>query len=86
MKVLETIPDLVNELGGFAEVAKWAGYEDSRGVHNWVSRGVPPSYHLRLTIEAHRKGFVIAPEVFGLAGRDAEALRTMLSEGVRFSA
>lgn len=83
MKVLETIPDLVDALGGYSRVAKWAGYEDARGVHNWVSRGVPPSYHLRLTIEARRKGFRIAPEVFGLAGSDAAVLRSFFSEGAR---
>lgn len=80
MKVIDTIPELVETLGGYSRVAQWAGYEDARGVHNWVSRGVPPAYHLRLILEARQKGFVISPEVFGLDGGEAEALRSVFRE------
>lgn len=81
MKVVDTISELIESLGGYSQVAQWAGYEDHRGVHNWVHRGqVPPAYHLRLTLQAKKHGFVIAPEVFGLDGTDAEVLRKVFRE------
>lgn len=79
MKILTTIIELIEALGGFAEVAKWAGYEDARGVHNWISRGIPPSYHLRLTLEAKRRGVIFDPQsVFGLGEADAATLRVLM--------
>jgi hypothetical protein len=75
MKVVKTVHDLVMALGGFTRVARWAGYEDARGVHNWLTRGIPPSYHLRLTLEAKRRGVEIDPSVFGLEDNDADELR-----------
>ena len=81
MKTVHTIRDLIEGLGGFSHLAKWAGYEDERGVHNWVSRGIPPSYHLRLTLEARRRGVQIDPDVFGLDDEDASQLRGVLSHG-----
>lgn len=74
MTVIDSIPDLIHALGGATRVARWAGYEDCRGVMNWVPRGIPPSYHLRLVFEAMRRGMVISPEVFGLTGDDADEL------------
>lgn len=79
MKVVTTIPSLVEALGGFANLARWAGYEDSRGIHNWVARGIPPAYHLRLTLEARRRGIEIDPSIFELDDQDAEVLRAVLS-------
>lgn len=77
MKIVNTIPELVESMGGFSRLARWAGYEDARGIHNWVSRGIPPSYHLRLTLEAGRRGVVIDPAVFGLDAGDAAVLRSV---------
>lgn len=78
MKVISTIPDLIEVFGGATRLARWAGYEDYRGVHNWISRGIPPSYHLRLTLEARRQGIFIDPGVFGLEDDDAESLKDVL--------
>ena len=79
MKVVSTIHDLVHALGGYSRVARWAGYEDSRGVYNWVARGIPPSHHLRLTIEAKRAGVKIHPDVLGIDDHDAHVLDEVFS-------
>lgn len=78
MTTISNIEDLVSTLGGASRVAEWAGYEDSRGVYNWFSRGIPPSYHLRLTIEAARRGVIISGGVLGLEGDDARTLESLL--------
>ena len=80
MKVVQTIPDLIEALDGFQRLAKWAGYEDARGIHNWISRGIPPAYHLRLTLEARRRGIEIDPAVFGLEAEDAASLRAVMKD------
>ena len=82
MKEVHTIAELIDALDGFVPVARWAGYTDSRGVHNWVLRGeIPPSYHLRLLLEADRKQIKFDPEkIFGLDPDDASLLRAMLTE------
>lgn len=74
MDPIATISDLVDAFGGSVWLARWAGYEDERGVINWTYRGIPPSYHLRLILEAIRRGMVIDPAVFGLEGEDAADL------------
>ncbi len=79
MTTVSTTTDLITALGGYTKLAAWAGYEDSRGIHNWVSRGIPPSYHLRLTLEAKRRGITIDPSVFSLDGPDAEILKHVLA-------
>lgn len=78
MKNVHSISDLIASLGGCSQLAKWAGYEDARGVHNWIARGIPPSYHLRLLLEARRKRIQIDPAVFRLPEADAESLRMIL--------
>lgn len=74
MESISTIPDLIDAFGGSVRLARWAGYEDERGVINWTYRGIPPSYHLRLILEAIRRGLVIDPAVFGIEGDDAAEL------------
>lgn len=79
MNAIHTIEDLVETLGGPTKVAKWAGYEDARGVYNWMTRGIPPSYHARLVLEAKRKRLLVDPNIFGFEGEDADTLRSMLT-------
>ena len=71
MESLSSVPELIEAFGGSVRLARWAGYEDERGVLNWTYRGIPPSYHLRLILEAFRRGLAIDPIVFGLEGDDA---------------
>ena len=73
-KVLTSVQDVVTALGGTAELSRWAGYDSHSGVSNWISRGIPPSYHLRLTLRAHAEGYAIDPAVFGLEEADAAEL------------
>lgn len=78
MITVSTTQELIEHLGGCAEVARWAGYEDSRGVYNWLLRGIPPSYHMRLCLEAWARGIYVSPDVIGLEGDDAEIYREMM--------
>lgn len=81
MKVIATIPELIETLGGYAHVARWAGYEDARGVYNWVARGIPPSYHLRVVAEAKRRGVLLDPEaLLGVPVDEAVVVRRMLEQ------
>jgi hypothetical protein len=80
MKAIASVPELIKKLGGASKLAKWAGYEDARGVCNWTTRGIPPSYHLRLTLLARQRGLVIDPDVFGLQDHEADILRSVLSD------
>lgn len=79
MTPIQSVEALVEQLGGPTKVAKWAGYEDARGVYNWMTRGIPPSYHARLVLEAKRKQLLVDPDIFGFEGEDAETLRSLLA-------
>lgn len=79
-KTLHTIQDVVEAFGGYAELARWAGYEHPSGAANWLSRGIPPAYHMRLALEVRRRGFALDPEaVCGLEGEDALEFRAVFS-------
>jgi hypothetical protein len=80
MKAIASVSELIKKLGGASKLAKWAGYEDARGVCNWASRGIPPSYHLRLTLLARQRGLVIDPDVFGLQDNEADTLLSVLND------
>lgn len=80
-KTLRNIHDIVAAFGGYDELAKWAGYEHASGAANWLSRGIPPAYHMRLSLEARRRGYILDPEsVFGLEPDDAATFRAVFSE------
>jgi len=80
MKTLSTISEVIEAFGGHAELARWCGYEQPSGVANWLSRGIPPAYHMRLSLEAKRRGFLLDPEsVFGLEEPDAVMFRDVFS-------
>lgn len=64
--VLTSIDELVTALGGTAEVAEWAGVNQT-AVCNWISRGfVPAGWHLRLLVLTRKKGIRVSHTVFGL--------------------
>jgi hypothetical protein len=65
-KTLASIEELVTALGGTAEVAEWAGVNQT-AVCNWVARGfIPPGWHLRLLILVRKQRINVRPEIFGL--------------------
>lgn len=65
-KRIETVGDLVDELGGSGSVASWLGVRQS-AVCNWVSDGqIPAGWHLRLFLECLRLGVEVDPAVFGV--------------------
>ena len=76
-RTLKTVSEVIAALGGTAEVARWAGYDSPSGVSNWLLRGIPPSYHLTLSLEAKRRGYIIDPAVYGLDDDDAEVFRSV---------
>lgn len=79
MKTLLTADDVIDTMfRGPSKAARWAGVSDNAVCH-WRHRGVPPSLHLRLVIEAQRRGFLIGPDVFGLEPDDWDALRGIIS-------
>jgi len=64
-KRIDTISDLVNAFGGTAKLAELLDVGMS-AVSNWKNaEEVPPGWHLRLFIEANKRGFEIEPEFFG---------------------
>jgi len=76
---LRTTDDVVAAFGGTAELARWAGVGQNAAC-NWIERGIPPSYHVRLLIEARKRGWKIDAEgLFGLEQADA----SLLSEAYR---
>lgn len=78
--VIQTIDQLVDALGGTGEVGEWADI-GANAVANWIARGwIPPGWHLRLYIEANRRGLKLAYErLFGLSTDDAEILRACVA-------
>lgn len=80
-QTISSIRELIEALGGPTAVAQWAGVEHASAVSNWEARGsIPPGYHMRLSLEARRRGFVISPEeIFGLEGEDAKEFRDLFS-------
>jgi hypothetical protein len=75
MKMIDTIEGVIGAFGGPTKMAEWSGSTIST-FSNWIERKhIPPSWHLRLMIEARRRGLQIAPEVFGLEDADAQFLR-----------
>ena len=80
MTTAHTIPELVRALGGWKAVAEWAGYEDTRGVHNWVKRGVPQYYHLRLVLAARRKGVEVDPKILRLNEDEEKVFKAVMAK------
>lgn len=76
-KQITTIPDLIAAFDGPSPMADWA-MTSVQNVYNWMARDhIPPSYHMRIAIEARRRGLAISPHVFGLENDDAQAFHAL---------
>lgn len=65
---ISSIDDLVTAFGGPTELGEWLGVGAS-AVSNWQARGnIPTGWHLRLYLEAQRRGMPIDLTVFGFDG------------------
>lgn len=72
VKVIETIDELIDAMGGTGEAARWAGTTDAC-VSNWRAREYLPSgYHLRALIWMNEHSYKAAPSLFGLNDGDVE--------------
>lgn len=80
MTTLHTVDDVIEMFGGPSAAARWARVS-ANAVCWWRKRGIPPGVHLRLLIEARRRGHIIAPELLELEDDEGEELRELLSGG-----
>ncbi len=81
-KTLRNVGDLIDAFGGPIGLAQWAGVGQS-AVSNWQRRGLPPSYHIKLLIEARRRSWRIDPAgIFDLEHSDAAILSEAYKENV----
>lgn len=82
-KTLRSVDDVAAAFGGTAELGRWAGVGQNAAC-NWLKRGnLPPSYHVRLLIEARKRGWKIDPSgIFELEAADALLLSEAYRENV----
>lgn len=67
---INTIHELVDDLGGDTVVARWLGISQP-AVAAWkVRQQIPPGWHIRLYAETARRGRSVNPAVFGLSEDD----------------
>ena len=63
--MIKSIADLIEAFGGTAEMAKFLDVGPS-AVSNWkAANDIPPGWHLRLFLEAQRRGWSIDQNIFG---------------------
>lgn len=63
--VVRSVDALVAAFGGTKAMADWADVGMS-AVSNWIAQGsIPRGYHLRLYLEAQRRGILIDPALWG---------------------
>ena len=76
---LTTIDELIEALGGTSVVSSWLGVGSS-AVSNWRARNeLPGGWHLRIYLEAVKRGLSIDPQLFGMsAATDVAAADTQL--------
>lgn len=71
---INTISELIDELGGDTAVAQWLDISQS-AVGNWKQRNcIATGWHMRLYAEMTRRKKTINPAVFGLSEDDAPNL------------
>ena len=81
-ETLLTADEVIEFFGGTLQMADWAG-TSMNDVDWWRKRGIPPEMHLRLLIEAHRRGVRIGREVFQLTRDEWDALYgAMVDQGL----
>lgn len=65
-KQIKTVADFVAAFGGTAELADFLDV-GMPCVSNWKrDDAIPPGWHLRLFLEAQRRGISVPPEFFGV--------------------
>ncbi len=73
MKILSTIDDVIDEMGGPTAIAAWLNISQS-AVSNWRIRNeIPMGWHYRLARHAERLGMRIDDAVFNLDPNDPKA-------------
>ena len=71
---VNSIDDMVRELGGNTAVAEWLDISQE-AVSNWKSRGaIPPGWHLRLVASMRRRGRTVNPALFGITEDEAQEI------------
>lgn len=71
---INSIDDLVDELGGNVRIGSWLGIS-SEAVSMWKARRhIAPGWHLRLAAALRRRGRSVNPEVFGMTEEEAAGL------------
>lgn len=69
---INSIDDLVIELGGPSDLGAQLGISQE-AVSNWVVReSIPGGWHMVLAAMAHRAGKSVSPGVFNLTEKDVE--------------
>lgn len=64
---IKTVADLVSAFGGNKPMADWADVGET-AVCNWKDANeIPRGYHLRLWLEAERRGLQLDPHLFGVS-------------------
>ncbi len=82
---VSTIDDLVAAFGGPSKLAKMLHVSQS-AISLWkIRETVPPGWHIRLLIEADRRGIVISPALFKIEGDDAKAFSRLIRRGLAVS-
>jgi hypothetical protein len=62
---VRSVEEMVAAFGGTKAMADWADVGMS-AVSNWIaSKAIPRGYHLRLYLEAQRRGILVHPDLFG---------------------
>jgi hypothetical protein len=76
--ILTDIEDIIELLGGLEASAEWARTSEEN-VSRWVHQGLPLGLHLRLVIEAAKRGRIICNSVLMLPSEEYHALVRMLA-------
>jgi hypothetical protein len=56
LQALDTVADIVDELGGPVAVGAMCGVSRNT-VYHWIERGIPPQYYLIMTEALRKQGF-----------------------------
>jgi len=69
---IKTPSELIKAFGGSGSLARLLGVRQAV-VTNWLRRGIPGRWHLRLMREAMRRGiYHVTDEAFSASGKEAE--------------
>jgi len=74
MKTVETIEDLIVELGGLTRVAEEFGYEGPSAVGNWRARGMSRGLRLEVFARLKARGLMASQQLLDVSDEDYAAL------------